>query len=295
MSHQNDLNIENYDLEDILNLFKLEYHFEESDLRTAYKTALKTHPDRSNLPDNYFRFYMKAYKIVEKIFYFRNQRKKKETDLVYDSDSTNISKDKAILLHSLNGKSIGEFNTWFNKMFENVKLDDDENDSGYKEWIDENKINDVNEKVSLNDFGKVFERKKNECKALVKHREVNDISNEDGGYNLSREKISNYSSKIFSKLPYEDFKKAHTETVVPVTHQDFLNKEKFKSVDMYKRHRKAQEGAPPSLQQSQQYLAERTKNDTELDSRRAYNIIKRDEEIEQANKKWWSNLQRLTQ
>ena len=85
MSHQNDLNIENYDLEDILNLFKLEYHFEEGDLKRAYKTALKTHPDRSNLPDNYFRFYMKAYKIVEKIFYFRCQRKKGETDLVYDN------------------------------------------------------------------------------------------------------------------------------------------------------------------------------------------------------------------
>ena len=50
---------------------------------------------------------------------------------------------------------------------------------------------------------------------------------ENDGYNLVREKVSNYSSGLFSKLPYEDFKKAHTETVIPVTHQDFLNKEKI--------------------------------------------------------------------
>ncbi len=295
MNHQADLNIENYNLEDLLNLFKLNYDFNEYELKMAYKMALKTHPDKSNLPNDYFRFYMKAYKIVEKIFYFRSQRKKSNLDMSYDANGENISKDKAVLLHSLNGKSVSEFNTWFNKMFEEVKISDNETDNGYDEWINNNKVVEKNEKISLNDFGRVFEKKKNECKALVKHKEIEDTMTENTGYNLSREKISNYSSKVFSKLPYEDFKRAHTETVVPVTHKDFLNKEKFSSVDMLRRHRKSQEGVAPSLQQSQQYLAERNKNNMEMDSRRAYNIIKRDEEIEKANNKWWSNLQRLTQ
>lgn len=295
MSHQVDLNIENYNLEDLLNLFKLNYDFSESNLKMAYKMALKTHPDKSNLPNEYFRFYMKAYKIVEKIFHFRSQRKKSNLDISYDANGENISKDKAILLHSLNGKSISEFNTWFNKMFDEVKISDNETDNGYKEWINNNKVVEKNEKISLNDFGRVFDKKKNECKALVKRQEIEDVITENAGYNLSREKISNYSSKIFSKLQYEDFKRAHTETVVPVTHEDFLNKEKFSNIDMLRRHRKSQEGVAPSLQQSQQYLAERNKNNMEMDARRAYNIIKRDEEIEKANNKWWSNLQRLTQ
>ena len=41
-----DLDIENYDLEDILNLFKLDYHFTENNLKDAYRIVLKTHPDK---------------------------------------------------------------------------------------------------------------------------------------------------------------------------------------------------------------------------------------------------------
>ena len=292
MNDEFDLDIENYELEDILNLFKLQYNFVEADLKKAYRVALKLHPDKSQLSGDYFRFYMKAYKIVEKVFYFRKQRKKSKYDTIYNATETDTPADKAVLLHSLNGKSIQEFNQWFNKMFEKVKVKDEEDDTGYSSWIKNNKMDDDNEKVALSDFGRVFEAKKTECKALVKHQGVRDMGENDG-YNLVREKVNNYSSGLFSKLPYEDFKKAHTETVIPVTHQDFLNKEKFNNLEMYKKHRDSQDVVPPSLQQSQQYLAEREKNEDQIHSRRAFKILKRDEELEKSNEKWWSNLQRL--
>ena len=289
-----DLEIENYELEDLLNLFKLQYNFVEADLKKAYRMALKLHPDKSGLGAEYFRFYMKAYKIVENIFNFRKRKKKCAYDTVYNAKENNMNEDKAVLLHSLNGKSIAEFNKWFNEQFEKVKVNDDENDSGYGKWIKENEVSETNEKISLSEFGRVFEKKKTECKALVKYDGVKDTNN-TGGYNLVREKVANYSSGLFSKLSYEDFKKAHTETVVPVTRQDFEKKEKFATLEMYKRHRDSQNVAPPSLQQSRQYLAERDKNENKLHSRRAFKIFKRDEEIEKSNKKWWSNLQRLKQ
>ena len=293
MDDEFDLDIENYELEDILNLFKLQYNFIEADLKKAYRIALKLHPDKSKLSGDYFRFYMKAYKIVEKVFYFRTQRKKSKYDTIYNAKETDVDDDKAILLHSLNGKSIQEFNQWFNKMFEKVKVKDEEDDTGYSSWIKNNKMDeDDDEKVALSDFGRVFEAKKTECKALVKHQGVREMGENDG-YNLVREKVNNYSSGLFSKLPYEDFKKAHTETVIPVTHQDFLNKEKFSSLETYKRHRDSQDVVPPSLQQSQQYLAEREKNEGQIHSRRAFKILKRDEELEKSNEKWWSNLRRL--
>ena len=289
-----DLDIENYELEDILNLFRLQYNFVEADLKRAYRMALKLHPDKSGLDGEYFRFYMKAYKIVENIFNFRNRKKKCAYDVVYNSKETDISEDKAVLLHSLNGKSIKEFNKWFNEQFEKTKVNDEENDSGYGKWIKENEVSENNEKVSLSEFGRVFEKKKTECKALVKYNGVEDTEI-DGGYNLVRDKVENYSSGLFSKLSYEDFKKAHTETVIPVTREDYEKKEKFSSLEMYKRHRDSQNTAPPSLQQSRQYLAERDKNENVLHARRAFKILKRDEEIEKNNKKWWSNLQRLKQ
>uniref|UniRef100_A0A6C0ELV4 J domain-containing protein n=1 Tax=viral metagenome TaxID=1070528 RepID=A0A6C0ELV4_9ZZZZ len=293
MNDEFDLDIENYELEDILNLFKLQYNFVEDELKKAYRVALKLHPDKSKLSGDYFRFYMKAYKIVEKVFYFRQQRKKSKYDTIYNATETDTPADKAVLLHSLNGKSIQEFNQWFNKMFETVKVKDEEDDSGYNSWIKNNKVDDDNKKVALSDFGRVFEAKKKEGKDLVKHQGVREMGVVDGGYNLVREKVTNYSSGLFSKLPYEDFKKAHTETVIPVTHQDFLNKEKFSSLETYKKHRDSQDFVPPSLQQSQQYLAEREKNEGQIHSRRAFKILKRDEELEKSNEKWWSNLQRL--
>ena len=57
-----DLDIENYELEDILNLFKLQYNFVEADLKRAYRIALKLHPDKSGLDAEYFRFYLDNHK-----------------------------------------------------------------------------------------------------------------------------------------------------------------------------------------------------------------------------------------
>ena len=36
-----DLNIENYNLEDVLNLFKIPYDFDENDLKNAKKMVIK--------------------------------------------------------------------------------------------------------------------------------------------------------------------------------------------------------------------------------------------------------------
>ena len=57
MSDTFDLNIENYNLDDILHLFKLPIDFTLTDLKKAKKQALMTHPDRSGLVSKFFLFY----------------------------------------------------------------------------------------------------------------------------------------------------------------------------------------------------------------------------------------------
>ena len=52
-----DLDIDNYDLLDILKLFKIQYHFTEQDLKNVKKSVLKTHPDKSKLDKKYFLFF----------------------------------------------------------------------------------------------------------------------------------------------------------------------------------------------------------------------------------------------
>ena len=49
-----DLDIRNYELTDILNLFKLPLLFGEKHLKEAKIAVLQMHPDKSRLPKEYF-------------------------------------------------------------------------------------------------------------------------------------------------------------------------------------------------------------------------------------------------
>jgi hypothetical protein len=285
-----DLNIENYDLEDILNVFKLNYQFTEADLKGAYRTMLKTHPDKSGLKKEVFLFFKEAYQILSKIFYFRNRKKSCTHQQQYTVEK---NKEHELLLKKIDGKSVKDFNKWFNNMFEKNKLTDEEEDKGYGEWYKGESENNNEKVASLSDFGRIFENKKKQCKSLVVRKDIMEMQNLNNGYNLSRDAPDEYSSDIFSKLQYEDLKKAHTETVVPVTREDFEKKKQFNSVDSYRRYRSNQNTQALSLEQSRAFLQKKQKNMNEQDSRRIYKILKRDEEVEKINKKWWAHLQQL--
>jgi len=284
-----DLDIENYDLEDILNLFKLDYHFTENNLKEAYRIVLKTHPDKSGLKKEIFLFFKTAYSILKKIYYFRNR---KQTCTHTNEYVIEKNKEHELLLRKLDGKSVKEFNKWFNEMFEKNKVSDDDFDKGYEDWYRNGEVKNVEKVSSMRDFGRVFENKKKECKSLVVRKDISELQN-NNGYSLSREAPNEYSSDLFSKLKYEDLKKAHTETVVPVTREDFNNKKQFNSVDNYRRYREQQNTKVPSLEQSKRLLQQKQESMNEVDSRRIYNILKRDEEVERANIKWWANLRQL--
>ena len=83
---------------------------------------------------------------------------------------------------------------------------------------------------------------------------------------------TSYSSEIFSNLPYEDVKKAHTETLIPVTKQDA--REDFGNIDQYKQHRANNTFKPASLQQAKRFLAEKEQQDSSSSTNRAYLLAK---------------------
>ena len=126
-----DLNIDNYDLEDLLNLFHLPPDFSKNDLKKAHMMALQMHPDKSHLDSKYFIFFSKAYKLLARIYYFRFRETKMRPQ--YNVD---MGKDEKKILQNLENQTKSkEFNIWFNKMFEKVKMTDEENDSGYENWF----------------------------------------------------------------------------------------------------------------------------------------------------------------
>lgn len=279
-----DLNLENYNLPDILSLFHLDYNFDEDQLKQAKKLVYKTHPDKSGLNKEYFLFFVKAYKVLYKIY---NVRKQKASSTDYQIEE---NKEHEMLLDKIKNKK--NFNEWFNKAFEKVRIEDDETKSGYGDWFSSDENID-NRKITMNQMADVFEKKKIETKALVQIDPDLEQENMTHHQSLTREKPTYYSSDIFSKLNYDDLKRAHTETVVPVSHEDYQNRPKFNSVDDLNSYRSSQETAPGSLEQSKQYLKNRLIQQEQEDSERAFNLIRQDEQIEEANKRWWGQLKTI--
>ena len=284
-----DLDINNYNLEDILQLFKLPYAFSEKDLKAARRKALGFHPDKSGLSTDYYLFFMKAYKTLASVFYFRQRKKEVVHEVEYHVEE--MDEGQKEILKKIDSK---KFNKWFNKMFEKVKIQDEQHDTGYEEWLRSNKdIFDVTA-ISKNEIDAEFQKRKSECRALALNKKIRDLASDTGGYDLLREKPKEYSSEIFSKLQYEDLKKAHIETVVPVTKEDYEKVKKFTDVQSYKRYRERNEPDAPSLEQSKQLLAKKKREMAKSEAERAYSIMKQDEIIEDKNKKWWGYVRQLT-
>jgi len=287
-----DLNIDNYDLEDLLNLFHLNYEFNEIDMKKAKNVALKTHPDKSGLNREVFMFFMKAYKMLESIYEFKMKRSRCVSNISYESEKMETSK-KTLLLKKLDGMKAGDFNKWFNNMFEKVKITDDDVDGGYGKWFKSNEDMDEDRITNKRDMEAAFNKKKAASRELIIHKGVNELSYNGGGYDLTRNKPEEYSSDIFSKLQYDDLRKVHTETVVPVTREDYLRKKKYSNVESLKKDRREHNPSMLSLEQSKELLNGRKSKERVSDTHRAFKILKREEEVNRANKDWWKELQRL--
>jgi hypothetical protein len=257
-----DLNIQNYNLNDLLNLFKLNTNFTEEDLKNAKKIVLKTHPDKSNLDKKYFLFFSSAYKILFQLYNFKNRIESKNTEYYVEEDENN-----KLLIEKVLKKD--NFNEWFNKEFE--KLNIKENDNGYEEWLKSEENMDYRTTTKNNMERDIYEKKK-ELRSIVKREEIKSIQELQDNNILGLNEVEEYSSDIFGNFRYEDLKKAHIETVIPVTEEDIDERNIFNNLEQLNRHRNSQNLIPLSLKQANDYLYDIKNNDEEININRAYNL-----------------------
>ena len=111
-----DFNIDNYNLNDILNLFQVGHDFNEVDLKKSKKKVLMLHPDKSGLKKEYFLFFSKAYKILYQMYEF----KKKSTKQYSDDYKDHVEDSKTLPNFNKMFKSANDFSSWFNKTFDEV-------------------------------------------------------------------------------------------------------------------------------------------------------------------------------
>jgi len=295
-----DLDINNYNLDDILNLFKIPTNFDEQDLKRAKQVVLKTHPDKSRLPADYFRFYSKAYKMLYSVWDFR-KRGDVDSKNPKNTEYTNFSdKEKNVLLDQFfesndKFKNSHKFNDWFNKEFEKNKLSNDAEIKGYGDWLKTDEDIEPMKNVSMATMKQEFDKKKSQARSLILREDVQDFwsNNSISASELSNESPETYDSGLFSGLGFQDLYKAHTETVIPVTEEDYEKRQKFKNVNEYMSYRNKQDTKPLSEQQALEYLNQKNEKEEEKSVRRAYELAKQTELAKQKNQDFWSGLQLL--
>ena len=368
-----DLNIDNYNLPDILSLFNIPTLFNEADLKRAKLAVLKTHPDKCQLPKEYFLFFTKAYRILHQIYTVRNPATTehytqhvertprnntaaipslrcvakdtlRDPYLSVDAAGNAAAAGKSVVDYNRlmraeghrayaddeyardthermkrrldemmtgggNGAAkVSEFNRWFNEKFEQYRLKDDEAETGYDAWF---RGNDADEDATAtaedDDSGSWADKvaRLNKRKqalrnkyALVERQELEYAGGDagGGGYDLTRERPQEYSSGIFGNLRYEDLKKAHTETVIPVTEEDYYNTKRFNSINELQtfRDQSRRDLYKQTSKQEQERIYEQSKmRQEEEDTRRAFILAKQDEISRDIHKKLYSDMFRL--
>jgi hypothetical protein len=286
-----DLNLENYDLNDLLSLFRLQYNFTEDDLKRAKKMALMTHPDKSRMDKKYFLFFTSAYKVIYSIYQFRT-RSNAQQSTVYIAEKEN-DEEKEMLLREISKKK--NFNKLFNELFEKNRIHNEASESGYGDWLKSDEDIDTR-KTTRAEMNSAFESKKAEVRSLVVHKDIEEMTSSAGSASdIISDRPESYGSSLFSSLQYEDLRKAHVECVVPVTMRDYEERKKFKNVDDFVRYRDdSAHMAPLSEQQSAHFLKQKQALSDKMDMTRAFKLAKQDEEVRKANQNWMSGIQLLT-
>ena len=288
-----DLHIENYNLKELLVLFNLDYNFNIDDLKKAKKIVLMTHPDKSGLNKDYFLFFTSAYKLIYNLYDFRYKSTNNNTK--YTEYILEKNEDNEKLLDAYNIQNKPDFNKWFNDMFETSQIPDLNKSAGYGSWLVSDE--DIETQIATkNTMNSIIEDKKTKMRSLIIHNQYKEITNTSSLYDLTTEQPDTYSSDIFSKLSYEDLKKAHTESVVPVTIDDYNNRKQY-SINELINTRSIQDTERNSVEMQEAFmnkLLEQKELRIKSDMERAYTLAKQDEKIRIVNDTWWSKLKHIT-
>ena len=283
-----DLDLDNYSLDDLYHLFNINGNIlNDETMKLAKQIVLKMHPDKSQLDSKYFLFFSKAYKRLYGIYEFQNKSSKKKMD---KEDYFNES-NKTILDNMFDKnkdfKDSKNFNSWFNEAFEKGRLENP-TEQGYGDWLksDEGFIS-VNENVTKGNMNDVFEQKKKQIQSLTLYTGVTDmVSSSFGGSLLD-------GGNDFSSDNYTDLKQAYTETLIPVTQEDYNKMQKFNNISEYKRHRDQVDTTPLTKEESERKLLQQQQEHDQHSAALAFKYAKESEKAKEKQNNFWSDLTQI--
>jgi len=294
------LNIQSYSFDELLGLFDLTHDISLDDLKRAKQKVLKTHPDKSKLPPDYFIFYKKAYELI--LDYYKTKYDAKTTQAVpttpvqykpvYHTDKQTSSQ----ISSQVSNMEKNVFQSEFNRLYDQHMAS--QPNTQKNQWFTEDKpVYQYNGQVSSGNMSDVFQTMKSQQQqmGLVKHNGVQ-VMNSAGNMVSSNfyDDISNaeddaedvyVSSDPFSKLKFEDLRKVHKDqTIFSVGEQDFQRVQTYASVDQYQQQRSAQPLTPMEKQKAEMMLAQQEREYNERMARKQQESMMRILENEEKNK-----------
>jgi hypothetical protein len=297
-----DLNIDSYSREDLYKLFGLNKSvvLKEDHMREAKKIVLKTHPDKSNLSNEYFIFFSKAYKRLYGIFEFQNKNSKKISDGENDYESGK-ELDNSLILDRMfdmnaNLKDEKNFNKWFNDQFEKHRLEDP-SEVGYGSWLKSDEDIVFSSNVSQANIASEMDKRKKQIQALSEYKGVGEqYSSSFGGSSLMEYNKNFTANSLFSEdgIGYTDLRQAYNESVIPVTQDDYNNMQKFRSLDEYKRHRDSANVNPLSKEEAMQQLYNENKQKDQESAALAFYYAQLEEKSKRNEESFWSSIKQVT-
>lgn len=280
-----DLNIENYSLEGLYKLFNIQNRILNDEiLKESRKFLLKLHPDKSKLDSKFFIFYSKAYKKLVELYEFQNKSDNKKINMndyskeykyTHDFSKENEYDLKKYLESNkiMDEKDPKKFNIWFNEQFDKYGKEVIEKEEGYGNWLssDDNLMGDI-EGLDKKNFNNKFEEQKRKKMELILLNNLNNV--DDYGDNDLR--------KVYC-----------SESIIPVTEDDYNRLNKFKDVNEYKKFRDVQEVNPLNEEESYKILYDEQLESEKQSASLAFKYAKQMEESNKLGSLFWSNIKQI--
>jgi hypothetical protein len=284
-----DLDLDHYSLEDICNLFNIDdVNLSEETLKKAKQIVLKMHPDKSRLDAKYFLFFSKAYKCLYGIYEFQNKSTNKQVNNEEFYDESNKDTLNYMFAQNKALKDPKNFNLWFNKTFEKHRLEDP-NEQGYGDWFKSNEgIMNINETVTKGNMNEVFEKQKKHIQSLTIYNGVNDmVTSNLGGSMLD-------GNGDLTTNNYTDLRQAYTETLFPVTQEDYNNNQQFTTFSEYRAHRDKVDITPISEKDGEHKLLMNKQLHSQQSAALAFKYAKESEKVKEKQRGFWADIKQIT-
>ena len=206
-------------------------------IKNAYKKkAKKYHPDRGGSGQEFQVVTMAYMAIIDK---FKKQQQDKQFTTLKDESKKEMENQNRTQRKNVNMKG-NNFNVkLFNKIYDENKLYNP-NDEGYSKWMEDNEFdNDTTPKIFSSEFNlNVFNNSFNDLKEetsqeIIKYQEPQPISSIKQNYQeLGGNTLGDYSN---SSEGYTDYRKAHTQTTL--INPNNVKIKKYKNVEELNRDR----------------------------------------------------------